>query len=373
MNKQNLNNKIFITLLIIMSSVFLFSMIRNGNYVNVVDNRTSYRFTKPTIKTLLNGEYQDSMDETIADQMPKYKYFKLLYLKIKNYTNALTIKSLKLDKKNKYVYLGEPSLYNGYLVFSLSNLDVYETDITEINKLVDNTNANIYLYYINTDTNYNFETGDTLDDVSYLKERLKVKNIASLDIKDFDEYKDYFYKTDHHWNYKGSYKGFTDIATLMNLNVPEITNEVCFDSSFYGSKKRDLAGINIINETVCMYQFDLPKFKIYISGKEEERYGSSLRELENKNVIAYGDMYGLDYDEIIFINNDSTNDKKLLIYSNSFSNSVNKLLAANYKETYVIDGRHYNGESMVDYINNHNIDDVLILANHILFTCEKNW
>ena len=180
------------------SAVFMFCFFRNSTYVNQVDNRSAYRFTTPSIKSLLNGEYQDNMDETIADQMPKYNYFKLLYLKITNYTNTKSVRLFNLDKKNKYVKLGNVNLYNDYLVYSIEDIATNNKIINVVNSLSDNTNSNVYFYYINTDSNYNFETGYKSDEFDYIKNKLKTNNISSLDIPSFDEYKNYFYKTDHH-------------------------------------------------------------------------------------------------------------------------------------------------------------------------------
>ena len=60
-------------------------------------------------------------------------------------------------------------------------------------------------------------------------------------------------------------------------------------------------------------------------------------------------------------------------FANSYSNAINKLLAASYKETYVIDGRYYKEKNMIDYINDKKIDDVLILGNNMLFSDEISW
>ena len=75
----------------------------------------------------------------------------------------------------------------------------------------------------------------------------------------------------------------------------------------------------------------------------------------------------------MFINKNINSDRNLLIYSNSFSNAVNKLLASHYKTTYVIDGRHYKKVNLVDYIKENNIDDVLIIGNSMLFWDDIDW
>ncbi len=375
MNKNKLNNIIFITILLIISITFLFCMFRNKNNLNFIDNRSSYKFTIPTFRELINGEYQSNLDETIADQMPKYNYFKILYLKINNYTNIGTVKVFKLDKLNKYVKLSNTYLYNDYLLYTTSNIIGNKNNISEINKIIDNTSANVYVYYINTDANYNFEKNFKVDDYSIIKKYVNTDNTSEFTINSFDEYKKYFYKTDHHWNYKGSYKAFNDIAKLMNLDViPDNSNEVCLKGYFDGSKLKSIANIDIVKDNVCVYDFDFPDFDIYVSKELVDDYGTPIEKLKDQNELTYGSIYGFDYDEIIFINKDSNNNKKLLIYSNSYSNAVNKLLASNYKETYVIDGRHYkSNKSMVDYIEENNIDDVLILGNHWLFVDNLNW
>lgn len=373
MNKKDLNNKIFITILVLISCFFMIFTFRNSRYVNLVDNRQAYRFSMPTMKSLISGEYQDSIDETIADQLPKYNYFKLLYLKIVNYTNIKTINLLDLNKPNEYVKLSNIYLYNDYLLYGTEYDKDINNFIKETNNLIDNTDSNVYLYFINTDLNHNFKTGELTDTFNNIKNSVKTNNIDSLKYDSFDEYKEYFYKTDHHWNYKGAYKGYTDIANLMNLDTPKIKDTICVNKFFNGSKFRDIAGLKIINDETCVYDFDLPEFDIYISGEKADDYGSPIGKLDQTNEITYAYLYGADYDEIIFINKEINSDKSLLIYSNSYSNAINKLLASNYKKTFVIDGRHYNGESMIDYIKDKKIDDVIIISNNVLLSDNINW
>ena len=57
------------------------------------------------------------------------------------------------------------------------------------------------------------------------------------------------------------------------------------------------------------------------------------------------------------ISNDS-----LLIIKDSYANSFVPLIAPNYKYVYVIDPRYYH-KSIIDYINNNDIDNVLLLYN----------
>ncbi len=381
MNKKCLDKKIFLSILVFLSLVIIAKLSLNSNEYNYVDNRMSYRFFMPTFKNILSGEYQEKTEDIIADQMPKYNYFKTLYLKITTYINIGTIKLLKLDKKDKYIKLKSINIYKDYLLYNTITdehfINTANDDIDEINKIVTNTKANIFLYFIETDSNNNFETNYKVKAVDYLKKNLKIKetNISSLNISSFDNYKNYFYKTDHHWNYLGSYEGYKEIAQLMNFDTilkPE--DRVCFENiQSYGSKIKRIADIKMFGETICMYNFNYPDFDIYISNEKKDNYGRTVEELKKINEISYGNIYDADYDEIVFINKESSNNKKLLVYANSYSNAINKLLASNYKETYIIDGRYYKEKTMIEYINDKQIDDVLILGNCMLFGDKKNW
>ena len=380
MKMKNINSKIFLVALLLLSGVILIKLVLNTNEYNFVDNRMSYKFSMPDIENLLSGEYQKATEEAIADQMPKYNYFKLSYLKIVNYLSISTINVFKLDKPNRYINIDGINLYKNYLLYYKTTDEQFiktaQKDISEINNIYSNTNANIYLYFIETDTNINFEDNSKLNALSYLKENINIpkENITSFEINSFDDYKKNFYKTDHHWNHVGSYKGYTEIAKMMHFNnILEPKDEVCFDTiRAYGSKAKRIANIKIANDTMCQYTFDYPEFETYIDGKPHN-YGHGNEELNEKNNITYSDIYGADYAEVVFKNNGINNNKKILVYANSYSNAINKLIAANYKETYVIDGRYYNKKSMIDYINEKEIDDVLIIANCMLFNDSINW
>ena len=153
-------------------------------------------------------------------------------------------------------------------------------DIEEINHIIDNTNANIYLYFVETDSTYNFETNRKINIYDSLTTNLKIdkSNIATFNINSFEDYKQYFYKTDHHWNNKGSDKGYREIASLMNLeNTLQYNDEICFYKiKSSGSKARNLGDENYFNDITCKYNYDFPEFKIISSGQEIEEYGLLL-------------------------------------------------------------------------------------------------
>ena len=370
----------FLIVLIIFFGVNGLKILINSNVHNEAENRTSYKIEKPSFDKIISREYQDDLEIAIGDQMLKYNYFKKFYSRLSGFANLKTISLFNMNANKKYINLKNIQLIGNSLVYGFQDYDGFvstaKDDVEQINKIIANTKANIYLYFVKTDTNFNFEKNEPINPEEYLKENLKLNNerIKTLNFNSYEEYKEYFYSIDHHWNHIGSYKGYLEMADMMNLdNKLEPEEEVCFNNAkSQGSKISKIGNYNFFKEVFCKYEFKLPEYEIYID-KKLSQYGTATEELKQMSDISYANIYGGDYGEILFINKNINSDRNLLIYSNSFSNAVNKLLASHYKTTYVIDGRHYKQVNLVDYIKENNIDDVLIIGNSMLFWDDIDW
>lgn len=370
----------FLIVLIIFFGINGLKILINSNVHNEAENRTSYKIEKPSFDKIISREYQDDLEIAIGDQMLKYNYFKKFYSRLSGFANLKTIYLFKMNANKKYINLKNIQLIGNSLVYGFQDYDGFvstaKNDVEQINKIIENTKANIYLYFVKTDTNFNFEKNEPINPEEYLKENLKLNNerIKTLNFNSYEEYKEYFYSIDHHWNHIGSYKGYLEMADMMNLdNKLEPEEEVCFNNAkSQGSKISKIGNYNFFKEVFCKYEFKLPEYEIYID-KKLSQYGTATEELKQMSDISYANIYGGDYGEILFINKNINSDRNLLIYSNSFSNAVNKLLASHYKTTYVIDGRHYKKVNLVDYIKENNIDDVLIIGNSMLFWDDIDW
>ena len=379
--KKNLENLLFTILLVIFYLIIFFSLLQNKNIYNQVNNRTSLNIQFPTVSKFLKGDYQEQFEQAISDQMPKYNYFQLFYPTLSNLINYNTLKIFNLDRQQKYIKLGENIYaYDTSLVYppiQEKDLKDYEEDIQKINTLKSNTNKNIYFYYINSDYNINFETNKKLQLEKYFQKHLTLSkdHIKMFTVNDFQDYQQYFYRLDHHWNNIGSRMAYLDIASMMHLSSTlKVKNESCFqDKKFLGSKSKMIALHHFLTEKICVDTYDFPKFTIYSQGKVLDDYGNDIEKLKNQKELSYATIYGGDYDEIIFKNEDAKENKNLLIYSNSYSNSLNKLLASHYRNTYVIDGRYIKDFNFINYLEEKQIDDVLILANNMLFKDTTEW
>lgn len=381
--KKNSNYRIDLMMVILFFCIifiFMGSLIKNERTYSATENRRLNTFQHFTVSKFLSGEYQDSLEDALADQAIGSET-------IKRFTSNV-LKFIKYDKipevicKNKYVNFDGYYSYNcgDYLVKRLYSYyhEGVKGEILETLKQYSNLNEEIdtYYYFITTSDIYNFDTNDYEIDVpSFVVDNMKGDyKLEVFDFDDYDEYTKYFYKTDHHWNYKGSYKGYTEIMRMLKpkdkVIVPE--EEVEFDNlKFYGSASR-MTKIFDFSENFKVYKFDFPKFDIS-NNRESPTYGDEENYFNNKYLTDkltnhYGYYYGGDSGEVIFDTHRNSKEN-LLIISNSYSNAVNKLIASHFNETYVVDLRNYLahvGEEfeLYEYIEHNDIDKVLVVFNY---------
>ena len=307
----------------------------------------------------------------MADQIP-------LALSLKKFEKTISLKGkLFYYSLNKDFYndLGN-GLYlaDGYVLYPYYNLnngkDIINTKIENMENVIkNNSDLNYYLYYIERDVDINFQNNKKAGIYEYLVDNLKVDiKTQKYEINNFDEYKKYFYKTDHHWNYKGSYKAYTEILKMFNLSDPiKPIEESCVTNKLSGSKAV-LLGSSAIVDDFCFYKFDLPEYKLKINNKEAEYYGSKIY-YYNDNIEnpEYGAYYGWDYGLVEF---DFNNPKKdnLLIIGDSFDNAINDLLAIHFNKTYNVDLRNYKSSigkefQFKEFVKSHEIKHVLFIGN----------
>jgi len=233
--------------------------------------------------------------------------------------------------------------------------------------------SDVYYYYIRSGNSYDFSKDEiTINYAEILSDNLKGNyHLASLDMDSWEKYKKYFYKTDHHWNYVGSYQGFLDIAKMLGIKNPSVpTGTFTSEEYFFGSGSRITQNYNVL-EKFTIYTFDIPKHDTKINGvdKKYNHFSEFINHdyKYNRNKNFYGNVYGADYGEVIF-DFHQTDKPNLLIISNSFSDAVNELIAQYFNKTYVVDLRYYKKQNGVNfeyskYIRKNNISKTLVIAD----------
>ena len=265
-------------------------------------------------------------------------------------------------------------------------------NIAMFNKALDSlkkTNPDVRIYAYLAESTYSLVFADVMDPDSTMYKTLKAELHADafshLQITGAEQCLSYYYTTDHHWNYRGSYQAYQDIVQLIvprdyeNRYVP--TGTKTFDCVFNGSFAKGLKEA-VSNEKFTVYIFDdFPCYTSYINGRKKEytRYKNYMRGKYTKRTFDnhYGLFYGGDYAQVEFRNPDASTKRHLLIIGNSFSNAVKPLLARHFEDIVYIDLRHYEKTmrktfSLSSCVSQYGITDVLFLSDIKLYALYDN-
>lgn len=382
-----MRDKIFSLIVLgILLVIPIYVLCRKEKDISVAENRSLFK--KADIKL---SNLNDDIESLFEDQFLFGETLKKKYNIAKNKVITFSMKLIEDRQLMKLIPIGN-KLYRisntDYLVYGSNDLDMYKEEysniINRINELSRN-HKDIKFYIYNHTVESTIVNQDDFN--SFIKENLdeSIEFKYSTWINSYDEYQKYFYKTDHHWNKDGSYMGYKDIASFLNFdNVVDIKDVRKIENiKFYGSKSRVLGKYDIYDDLIVNV-FEYPEMDVEINYNKVNDYGKAKQYLENSigecdvETNHYGEFYGWDDGIIKFTVEENKDKENILIFSNSYSNAINKLIASNYNETYVVDMRNYEvqiGEkfNFDDFVKEHHIDKVLIIGNDNYYRDKKNY
>lgn len=191
--------------------------------------------------------------------------------------------------------------------------------------------------------------------------------VTHFESKDSDEFFELFYKTDHHWTIDGAYRAYQTIAQVLGLETISPLSRVSYDGyPSYGSIARQ--GLYLTADD-HISDFVFPDFDgtVIVNGEIKPRDGkTSFADGSVDEGLAvfrsYESYFGMNYSVVQYANNSSKNDRNLLIVGDSFTQPVEPMLAASYKNTFSIDPRsNYYTDSLSAFIDENDIDDIVVI------------
>lgn len=351
--------------------------------INQYENRYANKIKEPTLSSINDQSFQDSIEDALSDQIPLAEKAKVAYnIATSSYLNRALAPIIKLAPP-KYVPYSSLWLFGEENIVYPSQKFHYVEGILNIraellNSIFEkNSDLDFYVYYVEKDTDINFETGEKVATREHIISQLNIpeENKGRFEVDSFDTFKEYFYKTDHHWNYKGSYKAYTECLNLLKINdKPLEPIEEINLGKFSGSKGSAVgAGLDQFSDDLIVYTFELPKRSVTSNGSSVPSYTASIEKFDDpKETRSYAAYYGTDIGELVFSTGDESKDN-IIIIGESYDNAILELLAGHFNNIYSIDLRHYEriiGEKFVlsEYAKDKSIDKVLLIGNSDFFT-----
>ena len=301
------------------------------------------------------------------------KYIITIILLIIIISGAVILNILNKNNENKgnsiskdEYYVKENAIYEK---FENINENAINTNINKINEISDKylKDMNIYFtlipnkeYYLDEQNKQQFSQIENIV-------RSKVNNnIKYFPIKETHKLEDY-YRTDMHWKQESLRSTIEKIQQELNINVENTNNKYEEKSlgDFYGQYYKEINDNNIKpDELKYLSNKVLENCTVYnLENKKEEKIYNLDKVNETKNKY---DLFLSGATSISIVKNkEINNNKKLILFRDSFGSGIAPILTENYEEIILIDIRYVNYRILENYINfeEYKNADVIFLYN----------
>ncbi len=329
------------------------------------ENRNLSVFPKFSLSTIGDKSFMNGFDSYISDHFFGRNFWvnmksslELLTLKKENNSILLTNKDTLVEDLDKPEERKVNLNISGIENFSKNNPDA------KVFMAIAPTALDIY----SDSLPYNKSTWSQKAEIDSIYSSLS-KSAYGIDIytplySNRDQY--IYYNTDHHWTTLGAYYAYSQIATALDFKPydksPFDIEHASYD--FYGTYSSK-SKISVAADTIDIYSLassDLAVTEVIVNdGKEEKSYDS----LYFRDWLNEKDKYSVFLGQVqpeVTIKTNVQNDKKLLIFKDSFAHSLVPFLSLHYSEIKLIDLR-YTNQNYRNLANISDYSDVLLLYN----------
>lgn len=368
MNKKALWAEALIFLAFI-GAFFILNLVLPDRQFSEQENRYLQMRPEFSFKSLFSGDYTSKFETYTTDQFT----FRDEWITLK------AASELALGKQeNNDVHLCE----NGTLIegFKRPENSVLDSNMSALNTLVGNTDANVYfalipdksdLYSSLLPKNAPNDSEKEVIDYCYGQSNATNVDMYSALSAHKDEY--IFYRTDHHWTSLGAYYGLSALAESMGLPCPALdsyTDRHVVSEEFYGTTW-SASGFSWVDPDTMEIFVNAPeglKVTSYPQGSpvEGKLYDFSYLEKKDKYSMFMGGNCPM---HVIETGNEDK--PSLLILRDSYTDSLIPFLLDDFSEIHVLDLRYYRA-SLKAYIEQNDFDNVLVCYSVSNFCSDSN-
>lgn len=333
------------------------------------ENRVLEQFPSFSWDTVFDGEYQSDLETAVSDQFPERDRLTAVA--------SLGERVVGLKDVGK-VYLGKDNYYLSKVTDDEIDMFRYMENLRYVEYLSAYMDGKTTLMLVPS-------AGTILSDklpkyapfynanAMYKAGKAVCKKTVLPDIREdlvaIKNYSQIYYRTDHHWTLRGAYVGYQVLCREMDL-VEESYDHFAPEAvtkEFLGTlHSRVLAG-NTKPDTIYAAT-NLPRISsIKCDGeKRDSIYEESKLHEKDKYGYFFGGNYG-----IVNINRKKDTGRSLLVFKDSFANTLIPFLLDSYDDITMIDLRYYR-DSVADILQEKNDADVLLLYEMSNFAEDTN-
>ncbi|MCI5448603.1 MAG: DHHW family protein [Coriobacteriaceae bacterium] len=355
-----------------------------------LEGRPYTRLPSPSVDSFLSGDFQDNLESYTADALPLRETLLLGKASLQRLSISEMAALLGYDAYHTFFgsgYLHETEGNRLLAAPARQSKKVLNGLVASVDSINDFVASNPgYTYYFAMPYRSDVLGIGPLAglvseplDAEFLQSRIFSRlspDITQIDLmpSSYEEFKEDYFKTDHHWNIKGAYKAYCIINEAMgNASSTLPCGELLMfpTAQFYGSEARSGLDTSVGPDMIEDYEFALPHYETWIYGElMPNDFAASTQayidgfQPDNPFVNLYADYWHADYGQIVFVNQDNKASKNLLIVADSFSNPMERMFLSSYSRVYVYDPR-YATISLADFLKKYDdIDDILFCETY---------
>lgn len=187
---------------------------------------------------------------------------------------------------------------------------------------------------------------------------------------------DYF-RTDHHWNIFGAYKGYLKAiaALLPNVEPVQVKDTIVYDDvPFFGSRSRAALMETQTPDFIADIVYDESPLEVIYDGVQTDVEALRHRQLyesgsydQQRYENRYEEFFHSDPELLEISNPEADTDNTLVIVADSYTNCIERLFAEHYAKVYVMDLRK-GSQTLSERLDGLDVDDVLFLMTESQYT-----
>ncbi|NLL67284.1 MAG: hypothetical protein GX236_06255 [Clostridiaceae bacterium] len=356
MNKNVKNITVIICFISIIFGFMVSNIIKTDRASSYSERRKLAEFPQISFEKLFSGDWFEEFEKYSLDQFVFRDGFRtikaigMFYLFYQNDNNGIYIVDGNISKidyplNEKSVINAAEKLNEVYEKY-LQGLKVYYSIIPDKN------------YFLAAENGY---LGIDYDIMQKIMDQ-NIENMKYINLFDSLAIEDY-YKTDIHWSQekilKATNKLLNELGSDIQIDESQYSRKELYP--FYGSYYRQLALSITPDKLIYMTNDLLEKAEVY--DYESKTYSNVYMPDRFNGMDAY-DVFLSGAKALITIENpESTADRELILFRDSFGSSIAPLLLSSYSKITLVDLRYISTDLLGEFVEFSEKQDVLFLYN----------
>ena len=378
-----MRNRLFTAVLILFFLTGVGIFVLPQREVSVMEKRNLANNHDITLSSLMEGRFSNVCEDILKDQFYQRDSLTKTYYQIKILFNAPFASSSGSDGSLDGVsfrFLSDDviEINDGYLINNILLYDEAKAymaasrgyNIDEMDRTYPDVKTYIYfptrleeILDVGNDLNYGLRYRET-----FIRQFNENITWSALQISSVEDHQNFFFKSDHHWNIKGAYQGYTDIVTMIGKDYDiggpkKVKDEITYDYEFHGNISSQIGMIGESDHISDYTLEDIGEYTLLANGEPLDLSDVKRDYAQNGNTTQYSD-YDLYFGDNYFIRvfdfhqEDRPN---ILIFGDSFTNAIQEWLASHFNKTVLIDLRGKDDSfSLASYLKEYDIDIILV-------------